>query len=228
MVLAILVDLLLLGIIAYGVYYGIKIGFVKMAEKPMKNVLSLVLAYTCSRSFGAWIIAPLVRGPITGYIGDFLYKNVPNITPETAAEDLPTILKMAAAAFDIEISNGAESGKTYLDTLISTLAEPVVGFVSVIIGAIALFFIVKLLFTLGFYLLNKFCNKGLLGKINKVLGIIFGVFMFILTSWGVAVLISIIFHLPMFDGVELISEFKGGLAYRFFNTFNPIELMLRF
>lgn len=228
MILAVAIDLLLLGIIAYGVYYGIKKGFVKIAEKPMKTSLSLILAYTCCRGFGMWVIAPLVRGPITGYISDFMYRNMPNVTPETAAEDLPTLLKMAAAAFDIEISSAAASGKSYIDTLITTLAEPVVGFVAVVVGAIALFFIGKLLFTLAFYLLNKFCSKGLLGKINKILGIIFGIFMFILTSWGVAVAISILFNLPMFSDFELLSEFRGGLLYRFFNTFNPIELMLRF
>ena len=75
MILSIIVDLLLLGIIAYGIYYGIKKGFVKLAERPVKTVASLVLAYTCCGGFGALIVSPLIRGPITGYIGDFLYKN---------------------------------------------------------------------------------------------------------------------------------------------------------
>lgn len=228
MILSIIIDLILLGIIAYGIYYGIKKGFVKIAEKPVKTVASLVLAYTCCKGFGSLIVAPLIRGPITGYIGDFMYRNMPNITPGTAIDDLPTLLKIAAAAFNINVTPGADAGVAYVDTLVATLAEPVVGFISVIIAAIALFFIGKLLFTLAFYLLNKFCNEGLLGKINKILGIVFGTFMFVLTSWGVAVFISVVFHLPMFNGVELISGFNGGLVYRFFNAFNPIVLLLSF
>ncbi|MBO5009560.1 MAG: hypothetical protein J6B48_00395 [Clostridia bacterium] len=228
MILAIIIDLFLLGIIAYGIYYGVKKGFVKLAEKPVKTVASLVLAYTCCGGFGAWIVAPLIRAPITGYIGDFLYNNIPNVTPGTAVEDLPTLLKIAAAAFNINITPTQDAGVSYVDTLISTLAEPVVGFIAVIIAAIALFFIGKLLFTLAFYLLNKFCSAGLLGKINKVLGIVFGTFMFVLTSWGAAVFISVIFHLPLFDGVEFISGFEGGFVYRFFNAFNPVVLLLSF
>ena len=228
MFLAIVVDLILIGIIAYGIYYGIKKGFVSIASKPIKTVASIVLAYTCCSGFGQWVIAPLIRAPITGYISDFMYRNMPGVSPESAATELPTLLKIAAAAFNIEIATEEQSGASYLETLVGTLAEPVVGFISVILAAIALFFIGKLLFTLAFYLLNKFCNEGLLGKINKILGIVFGAFMFVLTSWGIAVAISVFAHLPIFNSVEFISGFEGGLLYRFFNAFNPIELLLSF
>ena len=227
-VLAIIIDVILLGIIAFGVYYGIKKGFVKMASKPFKNAFSVIFAYACCTPFAQHVISPIIRAPINGYVSDFMYKNMPNVDPASAASELPTLLKIAAAAFGVGIADEAADGSNYIDTLVSTMSEPVVGFIAIFISAIALFFIGRLLFTFVFYLLDKFCEGGLLGKINKTLGTVFGAFTFVLSAWGLAVFISVIFHLPVFDSNELISGFEGGLVYKFFNTFNPIELLLSF
>lgn len=225
-VLAILIDLILLGIVAYGVYMGVKKGFVKIIGKPVKTIASLILAYTCCSWFGKLLIAPLINAPISGYVSDFIYKNLPNISPETSIEELPTLIKMAIAAFNVDLT--AAPGESYIDSVVGLISSPVVNLISIVLGFVALFFIGKLLFAFAFYLLNKFCSAGLLGKVNKILGMVFGILMFVFASWGVAVLLSIIFHLPVFDGVRLISEFEGGFVYRFFNTFNPIVLLLSF
>ena len=227
MLLAIIVDLVLLGIIGLGVYYGISKGFVTMAAKPFKTFFALIVAYTCSSWFAKLIVVPIVRAPITGYVSDFLYKNIPNVSPDTAAEELPTLLKMAAAAFGVNYQ-GEIDGKSYLDTLCTTLSAPVVNLVSIIISAIALFFIGKLLFSLALFLLNKFCENGVLEKVNKVLGIVFGSFIFVIVAWAIAVLLSVIFHLPAFDSNEAVSGFEGFLVYRLLNAFNPIVILLSF
>lgn len=224
--LAILIDLILLGIIAYGVYIGIKKGFVKIIGKPVKTIASLVLAYTCCSWFGQLVIAPLINAPISGYVSDFMYKNLPNISPEMGVEELPTLIKMAIAAFNVDLN--VAPGESYIDGIVGLVASPVVNLISVVLGFIALFFIGKLLFAFAFYLLNKFCSSGLLGKVNKALGMVFGIFMYVFASWSLAVLLSIVFHLPAFDGVELISGFEGGWIYRFFNALNPIVLLLSF
>ena len=228
MILAIFIDLLLLGVIAFGVYYGITKGFVSMAVKPFKTAASIAFAYVCCPWFADLIVAPIIKAPITGYVSDFMYKNMSGVTPETAAGELPTLLKMAAAAFNVNITDGAMSSENYLDTLVNTVTTPVVNVIAIVVSAIALFFIGRLLFNLAFFLLNKFCNAGLLGKINKTLGMIFGIFIFVLISWGLAVVLSLIFNLPVFDGNEMISSFEGFILYRFFNAFNPLELLLSF
>ncbi len=228
MILAIIIDLVLIGIIGFGIYYGVTKGFVFMAAKPFKTVFAIIFAYTSATWFAELIVSPVIGAPIKGYVSDFLYTNLPNITPTTAPDELPTLLKMAAAAFGVDFASAAVDGTSYIDTLVATLSDPVIGVISIIFSAIALFFIGKLIFSLALFLLNKFCNAGLLGKINKILGIVFGAFVFVLISWGVAVLISVIFHLPVFDSNELISGFEGGLIYKFFNFMNPIVLLLSF
>ena len=227
-VLTIIIDLLLLGIVALGVYSGIKDGFVKMAARSFKTMFSIIFAYLCCAPFAEFVVSPIIRGPINGLVSDFMYKNMPNVDPTTAASELPTLLKALASSFGVEIAGEATAGATYIDTLSSTMSEPVVGCIAIIISAIALFFIGKLLFTFVFFLLNKFCEAGFLGKINKVLGMVFGAFTFLITACGTATLVSIIFNLPVFEGNALIAGFEGGFVYKFFNTFNPIELLLSF
>ena len=228
LVLVIFIDLLLLGIVALGVYAGIKDGFVKMASKSFKTMFSLVFAYLFCAPFAEFVVSPIIRTPVNGFVSDFMYKNMPNVDPTTASSELPTILRALAAMFGVEVAGEAATGSTYIETLAATMSEPVVGFVAIIVSAIALFFIGKLLFTFVFFLLNKFCEAGLLGKINKALGMVFGAFMFLISACGVAAFISIVFNLPVFEGSELISGFEGGYVYKFFNTFNPIELLLSF
>ncbi len=227
MLLAIIIDLVLAAIIGFGIFYGVKKGFVRMAAKPFKTVFAIILAYTCCSWFADLIVAPIIGAPIKGYISDFLNTNLPNITPTTAPEDLPTLLKMAAGLAGIKFSDTGD-GADYVNVLINNLSDPIVGIIAVVISAIALFFIGKLIFSGALFLLDKFCNAGLLGKINKILGIVFGSFVFILISWGIAVLLSVIFHLPVFESNELIWGFEGGLLYRFFNYMNPIVLLLSF
>ena len=228
LVIAIIIDVLLLGIVVLGVYAGIKDGFVKMAEKSFKTMFSIMFAYFLCAPFAEFVVSPLIRTPVNSFVSGFMFKNMPNVDPTTAVNELPTLLKTLASIFGVEVAGEAATGSTYIDTLASTMSEPVVGLIAIVISAIALFFIGKLVFTLIFFLLNKFCAAGLLGKINKVLGMAFGAFTFLITACGVATLISIVFNLPVFEGNELISGFEGGYVYKFFNTFNPIELLLSF
>ncbi len=227
MLLAVLIDLVLIGIIGFGIYYGVKKGFVYMAAKPFKIVFAILFAYAFCGLFSNLVVEPIIGAPIKGYISDFLYTNLPNITPTTAPDQLPTLLKMAAGMAGLDFSAAAD-GTNYVDTLVSALSDPVIGFVAVLISAIALFFLGKFVFSISITLLNKFCEAGLLGKINKILGIVFGSFVFILISWGLAVILSVFFHLPIFEGNELIWGFKGGLVFRLFNFMNPIVLLLSF
>ncbi len=227
-VLAIVIDLLLLGIIGFGVFYGYKKGIVKMAAEPFRPVFAFIFAYLCAGWFADLIVAPVIGAPIRGYISDFLYTNLPGITPTTAFEELPTLLKMAAGLAGVDFSAPAD-GVSYIDTLVTSLSDPAISVIALVISAIALFFIGKILFTLALKLVDKFFKKdGLIGKTNITLGAVFGGLIFLLISWGAAVLLSVIFHLPVFEENELIWSFDGGPLYWLFNAVNPIVLLLSF
>ena len=229
MAMKIIIDLVLCAIIAAGIVFGLKYGFVKMAAKPVKAVASFILAFSLASTVGATVIMPMIDAPITNYLKDFLYANCSGLTADNINEELPTLLKIAAAIFNIDINQAtSNAGSDILDAIINNLVSPVISLISTIIAFFALYILAKIAFAIVFMMINFLFKNGVFGLLNKALGVVFAGLLSIIITWGVAVLLEIVFHLPAFEGNELLYNFEGGFFYKFFNTYNPIELLLSF
>lgn len=226
-VLDIILDLVLLGLIGGGVYIGIKQGFISIMAKPVKLFASLLLAYAICGGFATVFIVPCIEAPITNYITDFLYKNCSALTPVTIADELPTLLKIGAAVFDIDVYDIAANAEgDVIHAIVSHLAQPSIYVIAVVISFAIVYVLARLLFAGIMFLVNYFFKDGILGKVNKTMGIIFSVALAFIASWALAGFLEFIFNTPLF--AEAMAEFDGGLLYRFFNSFSPIELLLSF
>lgn len=225
----VVIEILLVAIIVFGTVFGVKKGFIEITAKPVKFIAALILAFNLCASIAEAIIAPMLYNPVVNYISEFMYENCASLTAENAAEELPTLLKIAAAIFNIDIAEAAASGtSTVIDNIIDALTAPVINVIAIIFSFIIVYFLAKLLLTLAIWLVNFLCKGGIIGAVNKILGFVFGALLSVIIAWAVAVLLDLIFHLPAFEGSELIANFEGGFFYRFFNTYNPIELLLSF
>ncbi len=225
----IIIDLILCIIMASGAILGIKFGFVKMASRPVKFVATLVIAFSMAGAVADIVISPIITPSITGYISDFLYENCAGLTAENASEELPTLIKIAAAIFNIDINEVANaSGGDVIENIIEALTSPVIKVISVIISFIVLYIAVKILLSLIIFLINLLFERGILGIFNRILGFVFASGFAIIIAWGLAVVLELVFKLPAFENNATVSSFEGGFFYRFFNTYNPIELLLSF
>ena len=63
MLLNVLFEILLLAILIGGSYYGIKMGFIKIAAKPIKFIFALAVAFSLCKAVGTYIIAPINSCP---------------------------------------------------------------------------------------------------------------------------------------------------------------------
>jgi hypothetical protein len=77
-------------------------------------------------------------------------------------------------------------------------------------------------------ILKAVFSHGAFGALNKAAGFLFGAAFSTLLAWGVAVVFEYVIHLPTFASAEWAMNFDGGFVYDFFNTYNPIELLLSF
>lgn len=225
--LEILLDLILLALIGGGVYIGIKQGFVSIMAKPVKLFASLLLAYAACGGFASIFVVPFIEAPITNYITDFLYENCSALTPVTIADELPTLLKIGAAVFDInvyEIAANAEGD--VIHAIVSHLASPSIYVVAVVISFALVYVIGRLIFAGIMFLVKYFFKDGILGTVNKTMGIVFATCLAFIAAWALAGFLEFIFNTPLF--AEGMTDFNGGLLYRFFNSFSPIELLLSF
>ena len=229
MILNIVVDIVLVAIVLIGAIVGIKKGFVRMAAKPVKFVAAIALAFAICSGVAETFITPLIEEPITNYVSEFLYENCSNLTADNAAEELPTLLKISAAIFNINVTDVAEgAGNAVIDAIVDNFTAPVINVISVIISFVVVYLLASLVFSIVLAIINAIFSNGVLGVLNKILGFIFTGAVAFIASWALAVLFAFVIHLPMLEGVELLNEFDGGFIYNFFNTYSPIELLLSF
>ncbi len=223
----IVIDIILCAVIAAGVVFGIKLGFVKIAAKPAKFLLALLIAFSMCSSVAQEVVAPMIDEPVTNYVSDFLYENCGDITADNANEELPTLLKFAAGMLDIDISEAAGEGDV-IANLVDVLIDPVIKIISSIFAFFALYILLKILLSLAFWVINILLSGGMLGFVNKLFGVVFSTLVAIMLAWGIAVVLEFVFHTPAIAQNPTIADFDGGFIYSFFNKYNPIELLLSF
>ena len=223
------VDFILVAIVVIGIILGWRRGFVGIVAKPVKFAASLGISFGFAGAFSSAVILPMIESPASNYVKDFLYKNCSGITAETAADELPTVMKIAAAMFDIDITQVAQSSSgSVVDTIADKLTHPVISTVSVVISFFALLIISNIVLAIALAIIKMLFKKGVLGAFNKVLGLIFGFAFFFIISWGVAVIFELIINLPSVRVASWAADFEGGYVYAFLNEYNPIELLLSF
>lgn len=221
---SIFIEILLWAIIVVGVALGIRAGFIRMAAKPVKLILSLVLAFTLCTAVAEGVVAPIIEQPITNYIYDFLAENCPDLNIENVAEELPTVLKMAAGMYGIDIEDivAQNAGRDIIGEITAVLAEPVISILAIVVSFVILFVVSKLLITLALSLIDLIFSNGVFGVLNRALGGISGAVISVAVAWAVAIFVEFLYHI---NGTGLEDP---GFLYTFFNTYSPIELLLSF
>ena len=229
MFLKIFLEIILIGIIVGGSYYGLSTGFFKLAAKPLKIAASLSFSALLCKVIGKFVIAPIIHSPITNYIKDFMYERCSDLSPDQLVTEIPTLLKMAGAAFNVNVvADPTLTTDQMLEKVINDLTLPAVNLIGIGIAFVLLYFVAKLLISCGIFIVNSYVSTGVVGQINSVMGCVLAFVLAFLAAWLLAGVIDFIFHLGMFDGSELIRGFRGGWIYRLLVSFSPIELLLSF
>ena len=225
----IVVDIILAAIFVVFAAIGIKCGFIKLAAKPVKFVLAIVLAFNLCQEVATTIVTPIIDEPITNYVSDFLYSNCSDLVGENLADKLPTLLKLAATYAGVDVNSliGA-SGSDVINAIVVNLIAPVIDFIAVVIAFFGLYILSKVALWIVFGFINLMFKRGILGVLNRALGFVFFGFLGIVVAWGVAVITELVIHVPAFADNAMLSTFEGGFVYKFFNTYNPMELLLSF
>ena len=114
-------DLILPMIIVIGVLLGYKKGFFATITKPLKLVFALCITiFAAAPIINTWT-RPFFSGKVQSWIYSSLMESCPNITGETATESLPTLLKLSAELFKVDLS-GTE-GLSGAEAIINSISE---------------------------------------------------------------------------------------------------------
>ena len=230
MVLNVVFDIVLVGILLYGIAMGIKNGFVITIAKPVKFIASLLLAFSLAGVVGAYLIEPVIGPAISHKLSEILMEKYSEITAETASESLPTLIKFAASLCEIDIegvASGAD-GVSVIEAVVDAVTSPVIQVIGVVFGFVIAYFIAKLVINFAMIFINSFVNKGAAGTVNKALGCVFSLFFAFVIGWAVTCIAEFIFNIPAIASIDWVNNFDGGPIYRFFRTFTPLDLLLSF
>lgn len=222
----IFMDILLVTVLLFGAVFGYKKGFLKSVSRPIRFFAAVFTAISISDPISRKIIEPIVKTPVTNQIKGYLLENCPGITPESALEELPTLLKFSASFLDVDVSS--LSPENTIDAIVDSLASPVVHIVSLIFTFIFVYFISKLLYSLLISLVSSRFNSGAIGLPNKLLGAFFGLIFAVALAWIVTLIFDFVIHLSVFEDVAWAVNFEGGALYGFFSKNSPIDILLGF
>ncbi len=193
-------------VVILGFILGYRKGFFASVTKPIKLVAALSLTV-------------LVALPVINLIKPFFINKIASWMNNTIVEagisvtdELPTAIKFFADLLRIDTNEIAT-----LEGVVTELSGRLGGFVAIIISYVSLFIIFILLLKLVIALFDIAFRKGMLGKINSVLGLILGgAIAFVAAS----ILVNIV-------GAFASGVIQGPIS-QFFKNFNPLVLLLEF
>ena len=230
MFITILFDIILVGILLSGAFIGIKNGFIDTVARPVKFILRFVLAFSLAGIIGSFIIEPIIGPAISHKLSDTLIEEYSDITAETASEDLPTLVKLAAGMCGLsvdEIASGADA-ESVIEDVADAVTAPVVKVIGIILGFAIAYFLAKYLINFLMILVDNLVNRGIAGSVNKTLGCIFTLFLAFVVGWAFTSVFEFIFNIPAIADTKAIQNFNGGPIYNFFRSFTPLDLLLSF
>jgi uncharacterized membrane protein required for colicin V production len=220
-----IVDLVLVVILLVGLVLGYKRGFVKTVAKPVKLVAVWFCTIKSCSAVAARFIAPLIQSSVTEKLSNFLQENYKNITASNVSEEMPTLLKIAAGVFDIDIQQVVEdAGLALTEQLAETFTAPLVSLVSIVIAFVLLLIVFSVLFSVVLWIINGIFHIGPLLWFNRILGVIFGVALALIVAWAVSMILGFVLELPALSAIG----FDGGVVYGFFREYHPLDLLLGF
>lgn len=219
---SIILDAVLVLIVIIGMISGVKRGFVRTVAAPVKFVAALVLAFTLCEAVSANFIEGFISEPITNQLRDFMYEKCQHLTADNVSTELPTLLKMSAGMFGLDVEEIAQTSvNNVLDAIITALTDPIIRIVGLIVSFILTYIAAKIVLSLAIVLINAILSAGPLGIINKLLGFVFGTAFSIIIAWA---LVAVADFAMGFVGYNL----EAGFIYNFFHNLNPLDLLLSF
>ena len=210
-------DLILPILILIGVLLGYKKGFFATVTKPLKLVFALCLTVIAAAPIINVWTRPFFSGKVEAWIYSSLLESCPDITAETASESLPTFIRLMANVFKVDFSAVGDGAEGILTEISRQMALPIGNLIAVVVTYVALFIVSVVITKIIIAILNALVKKGILGKINKVLGLLFGGMLAIIFA---CVLSSIAYKID--------PDFASGAVATFFRNINPFAILMKF
>ena len=227
--LSFITDAVLVLVILSGAVIGYKRGFIRTVAKPVKWIAALYIAFRLCTVVGDKWIAPMIQTPLQTQLSEYLHTACASLTAENAADELPTLIKMAAGLFNIDVSAvAADAAGNVIDSIVTALVGPVAHLLAAVVSFLGLYLVAQLLLSLVLAVLNSVCSVGLIGAANRIVGVVVTTCLSFIVAWLLVALAGFVFGFPSVNAAGWVKEVEGSVFYRFLHNNGPLDLLLRF
>lgn len=241
MLIAIILDLLVLGVVVGSAILAYKKGFIKTLFSLVGGIAAVVLAVSFSEPVAAWLdsafVGPAVKNSVlTAVNGSALTEGydeaLESIDVSLKLREMPEGLRSFLESINIDVEDTifkAEQNKaasaSAREQLISDIAAPISATISKVIALIGLIIIFFLLLFVASLLLNAIFKLLPFGKtLNHVGGVLFGVARGVLF---VMVLGAIFYGLGKGNYLISLDDIENTWILKWVNAINPILNLFR-
>ncbi len=226
MAINIIIDVILVAIVVIGAIIGATKGFFHTISRPVRFFLAFFLAFQLTEWFSLTIVEPIIGAPLTNQLTTYLNNAFAQSEVIQFAE-LPTLIRLAVGLMNIDVPETIDT-QEFFTSLVDKLTGPAIHLVSIIISYIFLYFVLKFLLWIVFSILNKVFDTGVVGVVNRILGVIFNTAFGFIVSWGLVVVFGYVVSLPVVAETAWGAQFTGGFVYEFLKSLSPLDLLLSF
>ncbi len=216
-----ILDLLLIALLAFGVYYGWKRGCIRIALKTFSGLFSAVIAASCFGKLGAVLKDKYVYAVVNKKIGEAVGNIVPeHVSPDKLTEAVPDALESAASLVGIDLEGIAESAIESGQNAVAQFTESASQGISQLIASAAAFLII---FVVSYFVLRVLSTPisalvmkiPVLGHINRFVGLLFGGLAALILGWIAIKVIGFLDESLSLSFLNVNDAWLSGLFYRY-------------
>jgi hypothetical protein len=208
-------DIALILIFVIGIFIGWAKGFFAIITKPIKIILAAILTYlTAAAVIEGWT-GPYFQNLLGEKINLYLVEKCPDIASAEGADVLPSVLRLAAKIFSVDLSAATGSGSDLINELSAILAVPLGSFVATVVTYVAGFFVFLIALSLVVSVFSAIFRSGVLRIVDSSAGLLLMAGVSFMLSCLVATMVA-----------NVAPEFEGGVVYVFFRDFDPIGKLM--
>ena len=230
-----LLDVILAVILVHGLISGWLRGFVRVVFRKLRRLTSLILAILVARPIGGWIGEEYFRAPMVDEIRSILVKalgaNASSASATELAEELPLVMRGLLYLFGVDVSDRAAQidaqGGNALTRFAESIAAPVASIIGILLTFVVAYFVFRLFLRVIVYVVNGIFSLPGLRLVNKILGVVAGVFFAAVMAWVLTTVLGYVFGLLADSGVAFFGDFdvKTTWIAQYFYQLKPLEII---
>ncbi len=242
---AFLFDLLLLAIVVGTILTCMRKGFVRSVIELAGGIFAAIAAYFLAQPVGAWLSGTFVKPFFEDKIAASLLSVAGTEATGNAAEailnfdltkvlsDAPQALQELLARYNIDLAytqSVAAAESTVADksaAVVDAIATPVANTISLCVSFLVLFVLFMMVIGLLARLASKISYIPVVGKVNRILGTVFGACKAVVLVFVVAALLRFVVpYLAEPMHLDRENPYQNTLIFKYVDQINPISKLL--